>query len=540
MKQRRIAVVLAGSLIAVGLGAYASPTALADGGGPAVSPTKQQDAVAYWTPERMRSARQVAIKRPAGRRAPTRVQVGTERVIRAASLDSRSSRTTVGHRWTKGGKVVKTTGKIFFTIPVGEPSPGDYVCSGSVAPANNKSIIITAGHCVNDANDHQQLGDGRRGRYVTNWVFIPGYDGSSLLDPAPYGVFPATELRAPGRWVKKADFSYDVGFATVGAEIGGRHPGALVANAQGSQGLGFNLPRHRYVDNFGYPADPPFDGRLLAYSAGPALNADANGAEPGNSVRTDDPLGSNDQVVQSDLTGGSSGGPWFYHFNQAKGTGTQVSVNSFSYLDLSPKRRKKLRIPKDNIWGPYFGAAIERLFDSVQGPLPQAASQSVSTPEDKPVKITLSGTKSVPDDPQPLRFTIITPPAHGELTRHHADVSYTPDPNFNGHDAFRFVAGNGINKSAPATVRVNVTPVNDPPTVAPLDARTRWNQPVDITLKGHDPDSSKLTYALADPPGDGGKVMITGDVATYTPAEATGRSTADTVTFGYLASDGKA
>lgn len=545
MKQRRIAAVLAGSLMAVTMGAYAAPAAHADGGGGGqrFTPDPESAAIAHWTPSAMRNAKPVVINSAEARKTVGEsVEVGKQRVIRAAnaSEDTTAQRQTrTGGAWTKGGKVVKTTGKVFFTIPRGEPGAGDYVCSGSVAPANNKSIIITAAHCVNDANEHQDAGDGKAGKYVTNWVFVPGYNARSKKTPAPYGMYSATKLRAAARWINRGDFNYDVGFATVGRESGGKTPGALVQNAQGSQSLGFNLPRHKYVENFGYPQVYPYDGTRLDYSAGPALNADANGTKKGNSARHDDPNGSNDQVVKSNLTGGSSGGPWFYRFDESHGIGTQMSVNSFSYQGLSKRTRTAYKIPKYNMWGPYFGTAIENMFDSVQGRAPRAASKSTTTPEDTPTKIVLSGTKSSASDPEPLSYRITSQPSHGKLSKSGRVVTYTPNKNFNGTDRFSYVANNGVSNSARATVTIKVTPVEDTPRAADTTAHTRTGTPVRITLDGTDPDKTdKLTYTVVAGPSDGGRVTTRGDVATYTPADGTGASTAQKVSFRYTVSDG--
>ncbi|QGN34159.1 serine protease [Microlunatus sp. Gsoil 973] len=546
MKQRWTAVALAGSLMTVALGLSATPAAHAEQPKPVtVSADAQARAIAYWTPERMRQAKNVSVTRAAGQHTTAGpVEVGRQRVIRATSASSQSaetSRTKLGGRWTKGGKVVRTTGKVFFTIPRGEPGAHNYVCSGAVAPANNKSIIITAGHCVNDANEHADAGDGRPGKYVTNFVFVPGYNGArSGRAQTPYGKYAATSLLAGPRWIRGADFNYDVGFATVGGQFGGPDTGALVGNAQGSQGLGFNLPRHRYVENFGYPATKPYNGNVLDYSAGPALNADANGSRKGNSAKKDDPLGSNDQVVRSNLTGGSSGGPWFYNFKEATGTGTQISVNSFSYSELTKTQRRVYKIPKYNMWGPYFGSAIEKMFDSVQGRAPKATPKTATTPEDTATAITLTGTKSIAADPRPLTYKITSQPEHGKLTRTGNIVRYTPTKNFNGSDKFSYVANNGVNNSAPATVTVKVTPVEDAPKAADVAGHTRAGKPLDLTLQGTDPDKGdKLSYAVASAPTDGGTVTIKGDTADYTPAAGSGAQSTEKVTFSYTVSDGQ-
>jgi hypothetical protein len=494
MKQRRIAAVLTGSVMAAAMGAFVAPMAQADPGTQPeqVTPTEQTQAVKYWTTQRMLSAKAVAIDSSGVKRATQSepVQIGAKRVIKAASASNKQTRAqgapVTGTRWTGGGKVVKTTGKVFFTVPAGEPGAGDYVCSGSVAPANNKSVIITAGHCVNDANEHQaQGGDGRPGHYVENWVFVPGYNHGNT----PYGVYPATRLLAGSPWVRDADFNYDVGFATVGGQEPGRNGqhsnlGALVANEQGSQSLGFNLPRHQWVQNYGYPAAAPYGGEELDYSAGAAINADENGAShPGNSSSVDDPNGSHDQVIKSNLTGGSSGGPWFYNFNDAKGTGTQVSVNSFSYEGLSASESREFNIPRDNMWGPYFGTAIEKLYDSVQGAAPTADNKSATTPEETAVKVALSGTNPNAD-PTRLKFKITKQPAHGTVSLSGSIATYKPAKNFNGIDTFSYVTNNGVSNSAPATVRIRVTPVNDAPVAKADSYQATENQALDVKAPG--------------------------------------------------------
>lgn len=475
MKQRTIAAVLAGGLLAAaGLSAYAVPLAQADGPGSPIRQSDDQRVADYWTKNNfanMRNAKDLSVIRSTRQQdaAPTKTTIGAQRLIKAASLSTSTSRPTrLGGKWTKGGRVVRTTGRVFFTIPRGEPGAGAYSCSGSVAPANNKAIVITAGHCVNDANEHwatnsngRVTGDKRAGKYVTHWIFVPGYNGAAS-NPAPYGEFHATALRANPHWIKRANFNYDVGMATVGGEVGGPHKGALVANAQGTQGLGFNLPRHRYVENFGYPLGDPYTGKVLDYSTGNALNADANGAAKGNSAATDDPNGSNDQVVRSNLTGGASGGPWLYNMNESTGIGTQISVNSFSYTGLPAAVRATYGIPKHNMWGPYFGSNIEGMFDNVQGSRPRAISHTVSTRVNTAVKVTLTGTrtprpnKSTPLDPTPLSYWIKTKPAHGTVVRKGNIATYTPTKAFKGTDTFTYVATNKISNSAPATVKVKV------------------------------------------------------------------------------------
>ena len=97
---------------------------------------------------------------------------------------------------------------------------------------------------------------------------------------------------------------------------------------------------------------------------------------------------------------------------------------------------------------------------------PVADDGAASTNEDTASTIVLSGTSN---DGLPLSFTIATGPSNGSLgvispvSDTTAEVSYTPDPDFNGADSFTFTVNDGGEDSVPATVSITVAPVNDPP-----------------------------------------------------------------------------
>jgi Lamin Tail Domain/CotH kinase protein/Bacterial Ig domain/Concanavalin A-like lectin/glucanases superfamily/Immunoglobulin domain len=98
---------------------------------------------------------------------------------------------------------------------------------------------------------------------------------------------------------------------------------------------------------------------------------------------------------------------------------------------------------------------------------PNVFSQSVSTMRDAPVAITLTGL-----DPQglPLTYTVVAPPGHGSLSGTPPALTYQPNPNYSGTDAFMFQAGNGAATSPEATVFINVVAPPEPPTAILLDA----------------------------------------------------------------------
>lgn len=220
-----------------------------------------------------------------------------------------------GGAWTGGGAVVKTSGRVFFTF-------GDRTasCSGDSITSANGSTVITAGHCVK-----------YQGTWHTNWIFVPGYDNGN----APYGQWSATKTFATDQWAASEDMNMDVGLAVV-APLNGQK----LSQAVGAQGILFNGGYNKKMYSFGFPAAAPYDGTKLVYCSG-------------NTSK--DFLLTKDHGLGCNMTGGSSGGPWFQDFNEATGLGTQVSVNSFGYTFL-PNR----------MFGPYFGNEAKAAYDKAQ------------------------------------------------------------------------------------------------------------------------------------------------------------------------------
>jgi hypothetical protein len=99
-------------------------------------------------------------------------------------------------------------------------------------------------------------------------------------------------------------------------------------------------------------------------------------------------------------------------------------------------------------------ATVDITVDSVND-APTADPQSVSTDEDVPVAITLTG--SDPDSSL-LTFAVETQPTHGTLSGAAPDLTYTPDADFNGSDSFTFSVSDGDLGSGLATVDITVNP----------------------------------------------------------------------------------
>jgi V8-like Glu-specific endopeptidase len=309
--------------------ATASPVA-AEKPDPAVSKSigqaAQEKTKDYWTESRMENAKDGSLLTRDRSEMPSGGDVakGEPTVLKGTAGQAKKAKPAPqahpGGYYTGGGKVVQTTGKVFFTL-----GGSNYVCSGSSTVAANNSLVQTAGHCLNEGP----------GAFATNFTFVPGYDDGA----APYGQFVATELVTSTQWANQGNLDYDIGYAVVGTAGGSTLTGAV-----GAQGVGFNLARNATMYAFGYPAASPYDGTDIAWCNGPVA-ADTYG-------------GSSDQGMVCNMTGGSSGGPWFINYTESSGIGTLNSVNSFKYTGgpLS-----------DRMFGPYFGSVVQGVYNEAQG-----------------------------------------------------------------------------------------------------------------------------------------------------------------------------
>ncbi|MBC2875460.1 MULTISPECIES: trypsin-like serine peptidase [Streptomyces] len=279
----------------------------------------RQRAAAFWTPERMRSATPLDITtdRPASPPAPVPAGARHTTVAPTTAHSPAAVRSfpQAGGPWTGGGAVVKTSGRVFFTMQGRTAS-----CSGDAVTSGNGSTVLTAGHCVK-----------YQGNWHTNWTFVPGYhDGQ-----APYGTWAATKTLSTPQWTASEDMNNDIGAAVVGPLDGKR-----LTDVVGGQGLDFNGGYNKPMYSFGFPAASPYDGTKLIHCSGNT---------------TKDFLLTKDHGLSCNMTGGSSGGPWFTSFDESTGTGLQASVNSFGYTFLP-----------NTMFGPYFGDVAKTLYDQAQ------------------------------------------------------------------------------------------------------------------------------------------------------------------------------
>ena len=96
-----------------------------------------------------------------------------------------------------------------------------------------------------------------------------------------------------------------------------------------------------------------------------------------------------------------------------------------------------------------------RVFGTTSANLvPVANLQSVNLLKNTSVNITLTASDA---DGDPLTYAIVNSPTNGTLTGTPPNVTYTPNANYVGADAFTFKANDGITDSPPALVSLNVS-----------------------------------------------------------------------------------
>jgi hypothetical protein len=86
---------------------------------------------------------------------------------------------------------------------------------------------------------------------------------------------------------------------------------------------------------------------------------------------------------------------------------------------------------------------------------PIAQDQTLSTEVNTPIAITLQGSDVEGDS---LTFIIVDPPLQGSLTGTPPDLTYSPNTDFIGSDAFTFIVNDGELESQPAMVNLAINP----------------------------------------------------------------------------------
>ncbi|MCS6125152.1 Ig-like domain-containing protein [Shewanella baltica] len=149
---------------------------------------------------------------------------------------------------------------------------------------------------------------------------------------------------------------------------------------------------------------------------------------------------------------------------------------------------------------------------------PVATSSTVTLEEDGSVTITLAA-EDVDNDP--LTYEVVSQPESGTLEQHGTVWLYTPEKDFNGTDVFSFIAKDAELSSEPATVTINVTPVNDDPQAVDDDytLTSTANDIYALAVLANDVDVDGDTLTIDGAAADIGSVQITSEGLSFTAPE---------------------
>ncbi|MFJ6084855.1 trypsin-like serine peptidase [Streptomyces sp. NPDC092369] len=178
---------------------------------------ERKDALAYWTPARMKAVGKSVDLGPTGPKAKP---------------------------WT--GTALKTVGRLFFVNARGY----DTWCTATAVKSANRSTVMTAAHCVRLGSSPMNTN--------TAMVFVPGYSKGKK----PYGTFAVRSAATPRTWEK--DSTDDLATLVVDTDKSGRK----LTDVVGSQAIAFNRPVGAPISAFGYSATHPQLGEELLHCVG--------------------------------------------------------------------------------------------------------------------------------------------------------------------------------------------------------------------------------------------------------------------------------
>ncbi len=157
---------------------------------------------------------------------------------------------------------------------------------------------------------------------------------------------------------------------------------------------------------------------------------------------------------------------------------------------------------------------------------PVAANDSYAVTKATPLTVAAPGVLANDTDTAglPLTATLVAGPAHGTVTLNaNGSFTYTPSGLYLGPDSFTYNASDGSSSSNVATVSLNVTGPDDPPTAGSISSYVAENFVLNLPAPGilnyaSDPNGQPLTAILVSPPTHGTISFSANGAVTYTPA----------------------
>ncbi|MGA8893469.1 MAG: Ig-like domain-containing protein [Anaeromyxobacteraceae bacterium] len=173
--------------------------------------------------------------------------------------------------------------------------------------------------------------------------------------------------------------------------------------------------------------------------------------------------------------------------------------------------------------GGQLGAAATATI-SVRSTAPVAAPESYVLAENAVLAVGAPGVLGNDSDPsgRALSAVLAGGPAHGTVSLSaNGSFTYVPAPSWYGADAFTYRATNGASTSAPATVSLSITFVNQPPVARDDAATTTKGIAVNVPVLANDTDVDGSiavgTVSIASAPRSGSVSRKTNGTVTYAP-----------------------
>ncbi|WP_234029376.1 trypsin-like serine peptidase [Streptomyces sp. PsTaAH-124] len=269
-----------------------------------------QDAIRFWTPERIASATD-----PSGRDAQPQGWT--------APHTKQSLTATDGEHFDG----IKSVGTLFSQ----SKDMKAHYCSASVVNSGGHNLILTAGHCLGDKA-----------------AFVPKYDDTKSAGDQPYGIWPVKEWFRDSQYAsdRSAKSDLDFSFASL-KEDGGRQVQDVVGANKLARTPGFV----NQVTVIGYPSvahntqDRAFRCRDIWTTPLPAYNQM--------------------QIDCGGMWGGVSGGPWFSKFDSSGETG-EIIGNVGGFMGGGPDVPSSSPLYNRITYSPLHGDRFFQLYDDAQ------------------------------------------------------------------------------------------------------------------------------------------------------------------------------
>lgn len=213
---------------------------------------------------------------------------------------------------------------------------GTFVCSAS---SMGPDEVWTAGHCVSN-----NVGTGANAGFSSNILVCPVFDNGS--NPA-YGCWGGLSVTLSA-W--RAGGGGNVDFGAVDTSDTGTVIANTIGNVTGWLGFAWNQSRNQHWVAMGYPAGAPFAGGKII------MSASAYGYD--DDWQPDTIMG---VAMGSNLTGGSSGGPWIISY----GLPGQVAGGGGNFIN--GHNDWKWNTEPEAMVSPYFDCRPLAIYNFIRG-----------------------------------------------------------------------------------------------------------------------------------------------------------------------------